>query len=252
MSRGFLVEIDTQIRRIRKKSALEGDDLKLQRLVWMNDANQSVIAELIAIIASSLVQILMERHRLAFAIGYEPGVALDIPTVFVQMMVELLLEMIVDSTVMWAEGEHGIPITRYFEHVRSLHVAGYHASASIVAVGWVTFSFIRFPTVATCDSSNVCDCLHKEQFEVWFAHECNLTATNQTQASSTTDTDDMFKNVDGFTAGGCEQHPCDPGETERNPVASAGPRRPLHLRGTRRFHRRFRHSVPLSRERAAP
>ena len=102
----------------------------------MSDANQSVIAELIAIIASSLVQILMERHRLAFAIGYEPGVALDIPTVFVQMIVELLLEMIVDSTVMWAEGEHGIPITRYFEHVRSLYVAGYHGFHAVLAVCW--------------------------------------------------------------------------------------------------------------------
>ena len=57
-----------------------------------------------------------------------------IPTVFVQMMVELLLETIVDSTVMWAEGEHGIPITRYFEHVRSLHVAGVHMAYSIMAV----------------------------------------------------------------------------------------------------------------------
>ena len=193
------MEFDSQIRRIRKKSPLEGDDLKLQRIVWMCDANQSVIAELIAIIASSVVQILMDRHRLAFAMGYEPGVMLDIPTVFVQMMVELLLEMIVDSTVMWAEGEHGIPITRYFEHVRSLHVAAYHATASIIAVCWVTLSFIRFPTAAACESSSVCDCLGKRQFEKWFANECNQTATNQTQTSSTTDNNDMFKNVDGPT-----------------------------------------------------
>ena len=119
------MEIDTQIRRIRNKAPLEDDDLRLQRLVWMCDANQSVIAELVAIIGSSIIQILMQRNALVFAIGYgdEPGVPLDVPTVFVQMMVELLLEMIVDSTVMWAEGEHGIPITRYFEHVRSLYVA---------------------------------------------------------------------------------------------------------------------------------
>ena len=154
------MEIDTQIRHIRNKAPLEDDDLRLQRLVWMCDANQSVIAELIAIIGSSLVQVLMQRHALAFAFGYEPGVALDIPTVFVQMMVELL-EMVVDSTVMWAEGEHGIPITRYFEHVRSLYVAAFHASYAVLAVVWVSFSFIRFPTVATCaESSSVCVAPH--------------------------------------------------------------------------------------------
>ena len=166
----------------------------------MCDANQSVIAELIAIIGSSLVQVLMQHHKLAFAIGYTPDVELDIPTVFVQMMVELLLEMIVDSTVMWAEGEHGIPITRYFEHVRSLHVAGNHMAASIMAVTWVIFSFIRFPTIATCASSNACECLDKPQFEAWFANECNQTAANQTsQDAQAKASEDMFKNVDGFT-----------------------------------------------------
>ena len=196
-SRGFLVEIDARIRSLRGKLPLKGDDLRLQRLVWMCDTNQSVIAELVAIIASSVVQILMQRHKLAFAIGYEPAAELDIPTVFVQMMVELLLEMVVDSTVMWAEGEHGIPVTRYFEHVRSLCVAGYHVAASIAALSWVMFSFIRLPTVATCDSDNVCECLDKPQFEAWFAGECNQTATNQT--SQAQDTEDVFKNVDGFT-----------------------------------------------------
>ena len=163
----------------------------------MCDTNQSVIAELIAIVGSSLVQVLMKRHSLVFAIGYEPDVALDIPTVFVQMMVELLLEMIVDSSVMWAEGEHGIPVTRYFEHLRSLHVAGCHAAATVIAVTWVSFSFIRFPTAATCDNRNVCECLDKPQFEAWFAGECNLTATNQTLAPEEA-TNDMFQKVDGF------------------------------------------------------
>jgi len=165
----------------------------------MCDVNQSVIAELIAIIGSSLVQVLMQRHALAFAIGYKPDEVLDIPTVFVQMMVELLLEMVVDSTVMWAEGEHGIPVTRYFEHVRSIRVAGFHAAGSICAVCWVLVSFVRFPTVATCDSENVCECLDKPQFEAWFAQECNLTATNQTTAAMMTDDTDLFKNVDGAT-----------------------------------------------------
>ena len=198
-SRGFLVEIDTQLRKLRSKPPLEGDGLKLQRLVWMCDANQSVIAELIAIIGSSLIQVLMQRHNLEFAIGYKPDEALDIPTVFVQMMVELLLEMVVDSTVMWAEGEHGIPVTRYFEHVRSLHVAWYHTVASPVTLCWVIFSFTRFPTVATCDSESVCECLDKPLFEAWFTQECNLTATNQTTPAMMTDDTDLFKNVDGVT-----------------------------------------------------
>ena len=149
-----------------------------------------------AIITSSLVQILFQRHALAFAIGYVPGAALDIPTVFVQMMVELLLEMVVDSTVMWAEGEHGIPVTRYFEHIRSLHALGAHAGLSIIAVCWVLFSFIRFPTIATCGSYSACECLDKPQFEAWFAAECNRTTANQTDDDTE---DDLFKNVDGFS-----------------------------------------------------
>ena len=83
----------------------------------MCDANQSVIAELVAILASSMLQIIFQRHALALALGYERGTDLDIPSVFVQMLVELLLELIVDATVMWAEGDHGIPITRFFEQV---------------------------------------------------------------------------------------------------------------------------------------
>ena len=60
----------------------------------MCDTNQSVLAELVAIISSSLVQVLFQRHALAFAIGYERGIVLDIPTVFIQMLVELLLELV--------------------------------------------------------------------------------------------------------------------------------------------------------------
>ena len=111
VERGFLVEFDTALRRWRGMPKLEGDELKLQRLVWTCDANQSAIAELNAIVVSSLAQILLQRHAAIFALGYGVGVPLDVAVVFVQLLVELALEVGVDSVAMWAESEHGIGVT---------------------------------------------------------------------------------------------------------------------------------------------
>ena len=145
-SRGYLVEIDTQIRRIRGRVQLKGDALKLQRLVWMCDANLSVVAELTAIIGSSIIQIIMERHKLVFALGYESSSTLNVPAVFVQMIVELMLELIVDSTAMWSEGEHGIPVTRYFVHVRSLFTLGFHIATCIVTGSYASATMKPSPS----------------------------------------------------------------------------------------------------------
>ena len=49
LTRSFLVEIDEFVRGIMGKPELEGENLEHQRIVWMADANQSMIAELNAI-----------------------------------------------------------------------------------------------------------------------------------------------------------------------------------------------------------
>ena len=70
LERGFLVEIDRALRRVRGQPELQGDELQLQRLVWMCDANQSAIAELNAILVSSFAQLVLERHAQLLALGY--------------------------------------------------------------------------------------------------------------------------------------------------------------------------------------
>ena len=44
-SRGFLVEIDTRLRQLRDKPPLQGDELQLQRYLWMCDSNQPVLSD---------------------------------------------------------------------------------------------------------------------------------------------------------------------------------------------------------------
>ena len=100
-SRGFLVQIDTTIRALRGLPELEGDDLRLQRLVWMCDTNQSCIAEFNAILTCSFAYVLLQRHAVIFAIGYEINNEVSTATVFVQLLVELALEIKVDNTTMF-------------------------------------------------------------------------------------------------------------------------------------------------------
>ena len=49
---------------------LEGDELRLQRLVWMCDANLSAVAEINAILTSTFAQVIMQPHALVLALGY--------------------------------------------------------------------------------------------------------------------------------------------------------------------------------------
>ena len=146
--RGFLVEFDRALRRWRGQPELEGDELRLQRLVWMCDANQSAIAELNAIMTSTFAQLLLERHAQLLALGYTVGEPLDAVVVFVQLLVELALEVVVDMVAMWAEIEHGIPVTHYFRLVRSSKYFIYHAATGITATIFALYSFVRHPNFA--------------------------------------------------------------------------------------------------------
>ena len=112
ITRGFVVELDTFIRRVMRKPELEGEELALQRLVWMCDSSMAAIAEFNAIFTSTFAMILLERHAVLFGIGYVPNQPLNSGVVFVQLMLELSLEMVVDNAAMWAEAEHGVPITQ--------------------------------------------------------------------------------------------------------------------------------------------
>ena len=100
LSRGFLVEIDGFLRRQMGKPELEGTALRLQRLVWMCDANQSAITEFNAIMTSTFAQIVLERHALVFALGYSATTSLNVPLAFMQLFVEIALEVLVDNTAM--------------------------------------------------------------------------------------------------------------------------------------------------------
>ena len=148
LERGFLVEIDRALRRLRNLPELQGDELRLQRLVWMCDQNQSAIAELNGILVSSFAQIVLERHSQLLALGYAVGEPLDATVVFVQLMVELTLEVGVDMVAMWAETEHGIPVTHYFRLVRSAKYFVLHASIGVFTTTFALHSFVRHPNFA--------------------------------------------------------------------------------------------------------
>jgi len=148
LERGFLVEFDRALRSMQDKPELEGDELRLQRLVWMTDANQSAIAELNAIMLSSFAQLLLQRQTQLIALGYAVGVDLDAVGVLVQLMIELTLEVGVDMVAMWAETEHGIPVTHYFRLVRSAKYFVFHAAVGVLTTAIALYSFIRHPNFA--------------------------------------------------------------------------------------------------------
>jgi hypothetical protein len=148
LERGFLVEFDRALRNLQGKPELEPDELRLQRLVWMCDANQSGVAELNAILVSSFAQILLEPYGQLIALGYAVDAPLNIVGMLVQLMIELTLEVGVDMVAMWAETEHGIPVTHYFRLVRSSKYFIFHAAYGIAMTAFALYSFVRHPNFA--------------------------------------------------------------------------------------------------------
>ena len=198
IERGFLVEFDSALRRWRGKPELQGEELRLQQLVWMCDANQSAIAELNAIVISSFAQVLLQQHAVILALGYVADAPLDIAVIFVQLMVELTLEVAVDCVAMWAETEHGIPVTHYLTLVQSGgKVFIFQSATAVMTLCLTLFSFLRHPHIFSCDSSYVCDCVKQPQYVEWLADDCSFNSTaNFTAAQDDDDSNDMFHNVD--------------------------------------------------------
>ena len=114
----------------------------------MCDASQSAVAEFNAIITSTFAQVLLEPQAIVFGLGYEaPGAKLSLVLMFVQLIVELFLDVLVDNTAMWAEAEHGIPITRWFNEIRNPLVFVIHTAASVITLAVALFGFLRHPQV---------------------------------------------------------------------------------------------------------
>ena len=198
LERGFLVEFDTALRRWRGQPELQAAELRLQRLVWMCDANQSAVAELNAIVVTSLAQILLERHAAVLALGYVAGTPLDVAVVFVQLLLELALEVAVDQVAMWAETEHGVPVTHYFTLVRSSKAFLFHACVAVYTAVLAAHAFLRHPTFLTCASGYVCDCVDQPQYTPWVGSACgNGSAAAQT-GNGTANDESLFRNVDGL------------------------------------------------------
>ena len=72
---------------------------------------------------------------------------------FVQLMVELTLEVAVDMVAMWSETEHGIPVTDYFRLVRSSKYFVYHAAGGVFGILLVVYSFLRSPVFTQVHSA---------------------------------------------------------------------------------------------------
>ena len=61
LARAWMPQIDAFFRKITGKEPLQGVSLKVQNIVWMVNANQAMIAEIIAIFVSSITYILMQH-----------------------------------------------------------------------------------------------------------------------------------------------------------------------------------------------
>lgn len=220
LSRGFIVEIDAVLRRWTNKPPLEGNELRLQRLVWMSDANLSSIAEFTAILTTTFAQVILQRHALVLALGYDApdanGSVLNVAAAFAQLMLEVVLEVMVDATVMFVEHEHGVPVLEYF--VRSNRVLPLLCMASTCISMFVLalYGFMRVPTFTTCPKSAfVCDCVERPEYIGWYTEYCAAVVSVNASAQNRIVAIDLFANVDPFLASlfVCHLICCEPGQT---------------------------------------
>ena len=186
--RAFLVEIDNWVRKRMGKPPLKGRSLELQRLVWSIDINQSSIAEFVAIIVSTFSYVLLEQHALTLNLGYMHGQTLLGGYVFVQLLLELILETVVDSAALFAESEHQIPVNAYFSTTNSIFIWAMHVFALLITLTLCISAFVRYPNRITCDSNFICDCIDQPAYLEWYNDTCaslpeNVTMNLQKNAS---------------------------------------------------------------------
>merc|ERR1712167_176538 len=116
----------------------------------MADTNLSILAELIAIVLSSVAFILLEPHAYAFDLGYEPGAPLVVGTIFAQLLFELIVEAVVDSVAMWAEAEHRIDVPAYFSWTRSAYVGVFYVASATFCLLVSFLGLLRHSFALTC------------------------------------------------------------------------------------------------------
>ena len=112
--RGFLVQIDTRVRKLLGHPPLKGDALSIQKIVWMCDTCLTSTCEISAIVSSSMAFIILEKNKTAFALGYTVSGSVVIAQIFVQLLVELGAETLIDIAATYCELEHDVPVTDFF------------------------------------------------------------------------------------------------------------------------------------------
>ena len=105
---------------------------------------------------------------------------------FVQLMLELLLEGFVDTAALWAESEHGIPIGAYFQYSESMYTWVFHQSSAIGTLFLSLYAFARFPTILSCSSDFICDCIDQPGYFEWYNETCASLPANITFAAQNT------------------------------------------------------------------
>ena len=192
LMRGFLVETDTIIRRITKRPPLKGKILDMQRRVWACDIVLSSVSEYIAIIMSSFLYLLLEPRGLDVHLGYLPGVSVNGGLIFVQLVVEIALELIVDGAAFWSETEHQIPLATYFTLTKSLFPFLIHVSGTLCGLLCSYYAFLRYPSIFTCSSNVICDCTSRPQFSMWYSEACQLYSESGNATNSTVRSHDEY------------------------------------------------------------
>ena len=180
LMRAFIVEIDAAIIKWMGAPAYTDHSLELQRIVWANDINLLSIAEIFSIFVATFSYVLLEPHSLAINIGYTYGEPPLVGLAFVQLFLELALEIFVDTSALWAESEHGIPLNAYFERTNSIFVWIFHQSVCIFSFSLCAYCFARYPSVLSCNSNFVCECMNNNVLYEWYNDTCSWYLQNTT------------------------------------------------------------------------
>jgi len=127
--------------------------------VWATAVFHSMFAETSSIILSSIMYILYASHRMTFNLGYiNETDAVDSGSLIIQMLLELLNELCVDSICTYVELHEGIDVLSIIGKVDHPIVLIGWSNVLVFSAFFALNSFKTIPNMVFCDTNEICTC----------------------------------------------------------------------------------------------
>lgn len=158
--RSTLVERDLMFRKWRGLGRMTKEEEDIQKLVWAASISSSMIAELVAICVRVATILLFWRHRYIFNIhgAVDQEGELNKGLLFINLILELTSEYLVDNLAIKNELEHDIPLKKVFTRMLRWEISVLYTFMVLASVLITLCTFMSLPTFIFCTSPNPCSC----------------------------------------------------------------------------------------------